>query len=120
MAIDFFGASPQLEQMSTFWPWGVIEDISREDKEILYRWNDGDYTFRQLVWDEERRSKILSGARKAFERYRRSKHVSKYPVIRPWSFPSSFHETWDDLEPFSSRASRIGFPPIHGLEDEAG
>jgi hypothetical protein len=118
MAIDFFGASPQLEQMSTFWPWRVMEDISREDREILYRWNESEYNFRQLVWDEEQRNRILRGAQEALELYCTSEHVSKYPVIRPWSFPSSFPDTWEDLEAFSSRASRIGFPPIHGLEDD--
>ena len=117
MAIDFFGASPELEQMSTFWPWRVMEDISREDRELIYRWKESDYTFRQLVWDEELRNRILRGAKEALEHYRTSEHVSKYPVIRPWSFPSSFPETWEDLEAFSSRPSRIGFPPIHGLED---
>jgi hypothetical protein len=95
-----------------------MEDISREDREILYRWNEGDYTFRQLVWDEEQRDRILRGAQEALELYCTSEQVNKYPVIRPWSFPSSFPETWEELEAFSSRASRIGFPPIHGLEDD--
>ncbi|MFW9800697.1 MAG: hypothetical protein ACFFD9_09690 [Candidatus Thorarchaeota archaeon] len=116
MAIDFLGTNPELEQMSTFWPWRVMEDISRDDREILYRWTDGDYTFRQLVWDEERRNTILKGAQEVFELYGESEDVSNYPMIRPWSFPSSFHETWEKLEPFSSKASRIAFPPIDGLE----
>ncbi|MFW9786363.1 MAG: hypothetical protein ACFFE2_06825 [Candidatus Thorarchaeota archaeon] len=117
MAIDFFGANSELEQMSTFWPWRVMEGISKEDREILYRWSDGDYIYRQLVWDEERRNRILTGAKEVFELYGTLEHVGIYPVIRPWSFPSSFPDTWEKLEAFSSKPSRIGFPPTHGLDE---
>lgn len=118
MAIDFIGASAELEQMSVFWPWRVMEDISVVDREILYRWEHSAYTFRQLVWDDERRNRIFKEATDAFELYCTSEHVKELPLIKPWSFPSSFHETWDDLDPFSSKASRIAFPPIDGLETD--
>ncbi len=115
MAIDFFGASPKLEQMSTFWPWRVIRSINILDSEvpeIAFIWHEDSYTFRLQVWDDEDRKAILDAARNALETYRSSDDVSEMKLIRPWSFPSTFYETWDDLKPNACKASREGFPPI--------
>lgn len=115
MAFSFRGASPKLEQMSTFWPWRLIRTITVLDDEIpqiAYIWHEDSYTFQQQVWDNDERKEILEKVTGALEAYREDESVEEFVLVRPWSFPSSFHETWDDLQPFASKASRDGFPPI--------
>jgi len=118
VAIDFYGAGEGLEQMSTFWPWRLIADVVIDDYQILYQWYDDDYTFRQQVWDKEERKIILDKAKNALSAYRNSDSVEELISIRPWSFPSYFHATWDKLQPFLSKASRNGFPPHHDFIEE--
>ncbi|RDE16826.1 MAG: hypothetical protein C4K47_00775 [Candidatus Thorarchaeota archaeon] len=117
MAIDFYGASAQLEQMSTFWPWRAINNIYLDDVEILYQWFEDSFIYRQQVWADDSRQAILDAARDALNRYRSSHDVKQVLAIRPWSFPSSLHRSWDNLEPFSCKASRNRFPPIYDFEE---
>ena len=118
MAIDFYGAGVQLEQMSTFWPWRVINNIFVVGNEILYQWYEDSYTFKQQVWEDEKRESIYTAAENALDTYKSSKKVQELVLIRPWSFPSRFHQTWDKLEPFASKASRNSFPSIYDFEEE--
>ncbi len=118
MAINHYGSGVQLEQMSLFWPWRLIENIFIDDYEILYQWYEDAYTFRQQVWDDDERKRVLEMAKKALEFYRSSNDVPELMTIRPWSFPSRFYRSWDKLEPFVCKASRNGFPPIFDFEDE--
>lgn len=118
MGIDFYGAGEQLEQMSTFWPWRLIKAIYLEDVEIIYLWHEDSYTFRQQVWEQEPRQSILDAANSALSTYRSSSDVRQVLLIRPWSFPSSLHRTWDQLEPFNCKASRNRFPPIYDFEED--
>jgi hypothetical protein len=118
MAIDFYGAGEQLEQMSTFWPWRVMGEIFAIDTEIIYQWYEDAYSFRQQVSDDKERHAILSAAKDALEKYNSLGGVKEYLFIRPWSFPSRFHRTWDKLEPFACKASRNYFPPILDFDDE--
>lgn len=117
MAIDFYGASEQLEQMSTFWPWRIINNMYLDDAEILYQWHDDAFIFRQQVWDDNTRKTILAAALDALKQYRSSSSVKQVLSIRPWSFPSSLHRSWDQLEPFGSKATRNRFPPIYDFEE---
>ena len=119
MAFDFYGAGPKLEQMSTFWPWRLIKEITPltgEVNEIAYVWHEDNYTFKQQVWDMEEHGTLLDTLKRVHQQYLRDDTVPELKLIRPWSFPSRFHETWDHLQPFASKASREGFPPI--FEDE--
>ena len=118
MAIDFYGTGEQLEQMSTFWPWRIMNDIFSVDLEIMYQWYEDAYTFRQQVWDDKERQEFLSAAKEALQVYHSSEDVNEYVQIRPWSFPSRFHRTWDKLEPFACKASRNFFPPIFNFDEE--
>jgi hypothetical protein len=120
MAIDFYGAGEQLEQMSTFWPWRLIHRVIKDDDElsVKYQWKEDAYTFEQQVLDGDRRRTFSEEAEKAFEAYKSSDDVNEYLLIRPWSFPSRFHRTWDKLEPFASKASRSRFPPITDFAEE--
>ncbi|MGM0686239.1 MAG: hypothetical protein ACQET3_04675, partial [Promethearchaeati archaeon] len=118
MAIDFYGAGSQLEQMSSFWPWRYIEEIYLDGDFICYQWYDEIYTFRQQVFDEKARREILEAAQDTLGIYEEKTEVEQFLLIRPWSFPSRFHRTWDKLEPFASKASRNGFPPIYDFEEE--
>jgi hypothetical protein len=118
MAIDFYGAGEQLEQMSIFWPWRVVNQIFNVESEIFYQWYEDAYTFQQQVWDDNERQKILESAQNALEIYNSSEDVEEYLLIRPWSFPSRFHRTWDKLAPFACKASRNKFPPILDFDEE--
>ncbi|MEM2143710.1 MAG: hypothetical protein QXS20_06390 [Candidatus Thorarchaeota archaeon] len=121
MAISFYGASPRLEQMSTFWPWRLIREVTVLDAdvpELAFIWYEDSYTFRLQVWDEDERKRMLTCARDALERYRTASGTVQMRLIRPCSFPSVFHETWDDLQPFVSKASREGFPPAEENEGD--
>ena len=118
LAIDFYGAGEMLEQMSTFWPWRVVANIMGDDYHILYQWYDDFYVFRQQVWDKDERRVLLEVAKRALSSYQTSDGGPELLVIRPWSFPSYFHSTWEKLEPFLSKASRNGFPPIFDFEEE--
>ena len=120
MAIDFYGAGEQLEQMSTFWPWRVMNDIFTTGSEIFYQWFEDAYTFRQQVWDDNERKQIVTSAKNALQTYNSTDDVKEFVLIRPWSFPSRFHRTWDKLEPFASKVSRNSFPPIYDFEEDDG
>ena len=113
LAIDFFGADEMLEQMSTFWPWRLIESIWLDDYEILYKWYDDSYIFRQQVWDKEERQVLLKAAQNALAAYHASEDTQELLLIRPMAFPSYFYTTWEKLDPLSCKASRHGFPPIN-------
>lgn len=120
MAIDFYGAGEQLEQMSTFWPWRLVHRIVLDNEEfsVKYQWKEDAYIFEQQVLDDDQRLVFVREAEKALDAYESSEDVNEFLLIRPWSFPSRFHRTWDKLEPFSSKASRNRFPPITDfLED---
>ncbi len=120
MAFDFYGASPKLEQMSTFWPWRLIKDIHvvpDEVPQLAYVWYEDEYTFLQQVWDEKERRQILDKVKETRQMYINDDDIPELKMIRPWSFPSRLHDTWDDLKPFASQASRDGFPPIYETED---
>ena len=119
MAFNFEGASPKLKQMSTFWPWRLIKTITVLDDEvpqIAYIWHEDSYTFQQQVWDDEERKAILEKVTGALEAYKEDETIEEFVLVRPWSFPSVYHDTWDDLQPFASKASRDGFPPIIATE----
>jgi hypothetical protein len=120
MAIDFYGAGEQLEQMSTFWPWRLMHRVILDNDElsVKYQWKEDAYTFEQQVLDNDQRHIFSQEAEKALEAYRSSDDANEYLLIRPWSFPSRFHRTWDKLEPFSSKASRNRFPPITDFAEE--
>ena len=120
MAIDFFGAGEQLEQMSTFWPWRMVKRIFPDDKEsvVRYQWFEDSYIFEQQVLEDEDRHEFSEMADDALQTYRTSDGVHELLLIRPWSFPSKFHRTWDKLEAFSSKASRNRFPPVHDFQEE--
>ncbi|MFW9911969.1 MAG: hypothetical protein ACFFEU_05840 [Candidatus Thorarchaeota archaeon] len=121
MAIDFYGAGVQLAQMSTFWPWRLIDSIFNDHHEfsIKYQWHEDAYQYQQQVLDNEERQRIVEDAKKALAVYRSSDDVKEVLTIRPRSFPSRFHKSWDKLEAFSSKASRNRFPPIYDfVEDE--
>jgi hypothetical protein len=120
MAIDFYGAGEQLEQMSTFWPWRRIKRIFAHDEElsVRYQWHEDAYTFNQQVLDDDRRHEFSQAAEKALDMYNASDDVDEFLMIRPWSFPARYHRTWDKLEAFSSKASRNKFPPIYDFEEE--
>lgn len=119
MAIDFYGAGEQLEQMSTFWPWRRIKRVLRDDQEICvrYQWHEDSYIFVQQVLDDGQRLEFSNAAEEAFEVYNSSEDVDEMLLIRPWSFPSRLHRTWDKLEAFSSKASRNRFPPIYDFQE---
>ncbi|RLI53098.1 MAG: hypothetical protein DRP09_16515, partial [Candidatus Thorarchaeota archaeon] len=118
MAIDFYGAGEQLEQMSTFWPWRVISTMIIDGYQILYQWYDDNYVYRQQVWDKEQRAEILKAAKNALKVYRSKEGIPEVLIIRPWTFPSRFYRTWDKLEPLTSKASRNRFPPILDFDEE--
>jgi hypothetical protein len=120
MAIDFYGAGEQLEQMSTFWPWRLIRKVIVDDYEftIRYHWKDDAYIFQQQVLENDDRKEFIDTAEKALGMYNSSEDVDELLLVRPWSFPSRFHRTWDKLEPMSSKASRNRFPPIHDFHEE--
>jgi hypothetical protein len=117
MAIDFYGGGEQLEQMATFWPWRVVNSILLGEYEVLYKWHEDSYVFRQQVWVEKDREEFHSLAKSALDAYNAAKDVDELLLIRPWSFPSRLHRTWDKLEPFSSKASRNSFPPIYNFTE---
>jgi hypothetical protein len=123
MAFDFSGASSKLKQMSTFWPWRLLRTITAMEDEvpqIAYVWHEDNYTFTQQVWDDKERDNILQKVRSVHEAYQSDNSIRELRLIRPWSFPSVYHDTWDNLEPFVSKASRDGFPPVEEVsEDEA-
>ncbi|MFW9802000.1 MAG: hypothetical protein ACFFFC_05080 [Candidatus Thorarchaeota archaeon] len=121
MAIDLYGAGSQLAQMSTFWPWRLISSIFNDNHEfsIKYQWYEDSYTYQQQVLENEERRRIAEDAQKALDFYNSSDDVEEVLLIRPRSFPSRFHNTWDKLEAFASKASRNRFPPIYDfVEDE--
>jgi len=120
MAIDFYGAGEQLEQMSTFWPWRRVKRVFPDDEELVvrYQWHEDSYIFSQQVLDDDARHKFAEEADKALDAYNTSDDVDEFLLIRPWSFPSRFHRTWDKLEAFSSKASRNHFPPIYDFQEE--
>lgn len=119
MAIDFFGAGEQLEQMSTFWPWRLIKRVFADHNEFVvrYQWSEGAYIYEQQVLEDDDRQEFAEMAEAALEDYKSSEGVHEFLMIRPWSFPSKFHRTWDKLEAFSSKASRNKFPPIHDFHE---
>lgn len=119
MAIDFYGAGEQLEQMSTFWPWRKIKRVFPDDHEFVvrYQWSDDAYVFSQQVLETEARHEFYQAAESALESYQNADDVDEMLHIRPWSFPSRFHRTWDKLEAFSSKASRNRFPPIYDFQE---
>ncbi|NHI88632.1 MAG: hypothetical protein EAX87_03855 [Candidatus Thorarchaeota archaeon] len=121
MAFNFAGASSKLKQMSTFWPWRVIREIAPlkdEVPQIAYIWHEDNYTFTQQVWDDSERNEILMKVKTAHEEYQKDDSIKELRLIRPWSFPSVFHDTWDNLKPFVSKASRDGFPPIEEIIED--
>jgi len=117
VAIDHYGSGEMLEQMSTFWPWRVIEHIFLDDYTIMYQWYDDGYVFQQQVWDKDERKVLLDAAKEALSEYKRSDDVDELLLIRPWAFPSYFYTTWEKLDPLSCKASRNGFPPIHDFKE---
>ena len=120
MAIDFYGAGEQLEQMSTFWPWRRVKRIFVDDEELVvrYQWHEDVYTFNQQILDDNQRHEFSHAAERALDDYNASDDIDELLLIRPWSFPSRFHRTWDKLEAFSSKASRNKFPPIYDFKEE--
>jgi len=118
LAIDFYGAGEMLEQMSTFWPWRVIENIWLDDYSIQYKWYDDAYIFSQQVWDNDQRPILLDAAKKALAAYRSSDDISELLLIRPAAFPSYFYTTWEKLDPMSCKASRNGYPPVEDFEEK--
>ncbi len=120
MAIDFYGAGEQLEQMSAFWPWRLIRRVfpDHDELSVRYQWNDDAYVYSQQVLENEDRARFVDAAEKAMKLYHSSEDVRELLFIRPWSFPSRFHRTWDKLEPLSSKASRNKFPPIYDFVEE--
>ncbi len=120
MAIDFYGAGEQLEQMSTFWPWRRVHRVFADDEELVvrYQWHEDAYLFNQQVLDDEKRHEFSAAAVKALDVYNNSDDVDEFLMIRPWSFPSRFHRTWDKIEAFSSKASRNRFPPIYDFQEK--
>ncbi|MHA1136436.1 MAG: hypothetical protein ACTSSE_08120 [Candidatus Thorarchaeota archaeon] len=120
MAIDFYGTGPQLEQMSTFWPWRIMKRVFKDDEELCvrYQWHEDAFTFNQQVLDDEPRKVFSQAAEAALETYNAADDVDEFLMIRPWSFPSRDHRTWDKLEAFSSKASRNRFPPIHDFQED--
>jgi len=118
LGINFYGAGEMLEQMSTFWPWRVIENIMLDDYTILYKWFDDSYVFRQQVWDKDQRRTILDAAQRALASYQSSDDISENLMIRPTSFPSYFYTTWEKLDPLSSKASRNGYPPVYDFVED--
>lgn len=117
MAIDHYGSGEMLEQMSTFWPWRVIEHIFLDDYTIKYQWYDDGYVFEQQVWDKDSRKIYLDDAKEALRKYQQSKNVKELLLIRPWSFPSYFYTTWEKLDPLSCKASRNRFPPVYDFKE---
>ncbi len=120
MAIDFYGAGEQLEQMSTFWPWRIVKRVFRDDEELCvrYQWHEDAFTFNQQVLDDDPRREFSQLAEAALDAYHAAEDVDDYLLIRPWSFPARYHRTWDKLEAFSSKASRNRFPPIHDFSED--
>ncbi|MHA1926851.1 MAG: hypothetical protein ACW974_13115, partial [Candidatus Thorarchaeota archaeon] len=121
MAIDFYGTGEQLEQMSTFWPWRLVKRIFVDHREfsILYQWHEDSYLYQQQVLNNDQRERMAEDAEKALDIYQSSDDVDQILSIRPRSFPSRWHRTWDKLEAFASKASRNPFPPIYDFaEDE--
>ncbi|MHA3964689.1 MAG: hypothetical protein AM325_014250 [Candidatus Thorarchaeota archaeon SMTZ1-45] len=120
MAIDFYGAGEQLEQMSTFWPWRKVKRVFADHQEftVRYEWHEDAYLFNQQVLDDDARNRFNKAAQNALDTYNSSDDVKEFLLIRPWSFPSRFHRTWDKLEAFSSKASRNRFPPIYDYMEE--
>lgn len=120
MAIDFYGAGEQLEQMSTFWPWRLMKRVFRDDEELCvrYQWHEDAFTFNQQVLEDAPRREFSQAAEAALEAYQAAEDVEEYLLIRPWSFPARYHRTWDKLEAFSSKASRNRFPPIHDFAED--
>jgi len=120
MAIDLYGTGEQLEQMSTFWPWKLIRRIFPDDHEfsIRYQWYEDSYLYQQQVLDNDERRRICEDAEKALEIYQSSDDVDQLLLIRPRSFPSRFHRSWDELEALSSKASRNRFPPIFDFTED--
>lgn len=120
MAIDFYGAGEQLEQMSTFWPWRRIKRVFPDDEELCvrYQWHEDSYIYAQQVLDDNQRHVFSDAAEAALQAYESSDDVDEMLLIRPWSFPSRFHRTWDKLEAFSSKASRNKFPPIYDFKED--
>ena len=120
MAIDFYGAGERLEQMSTFWPWRRVKRVFADNEElgVRYQWKDDAYIFNQQVLNDDQRLEFSQAAESAFDAYNASDNVNEMLMIRPWSFPSRFHRTWDKLEAFSSKASRNRFPPIYDFKEE--
>ncbi len=120
MAIDFYGAGEQLEQMSTFWPWRLIKRVFADHNEFVvrYQWYEDSYIFEQQVLEDEDRNEFGEKAEAALATYQSSDDVKELLLLRPWSFPSKFHRTWDKLEAFSSKASRNKFPPIYDFQEQ--
>ena len=120
MAIDFYGTGEQLEQMATFWPWRRVKRVFADNEElgVRYQWKHDEYIFRQQVLDEDARLEFNQAAESALDSYNSSDDVDELLIIRPWSFPSRFHRTWDKLEAFSSKASRNRFPPIYDFKED--
>lgn len=120
MAIDFYGAGEQLEQMSSFWPWRLMKRVFRDDEELCvrYQWHEDAFTFNQQVLDAEHRKEFSQAAEEALEAYNQADNVDELLQIRPWSFPARYHRTWDKLQAFSSKASRNRFPPIYDFDEK--
>jgi len=119
MAIDFYGAGEQLEQMSTFWPWRLVHTVFADDQDLVvrYQWHEDAYMYNQQVLEDDKRHEFSAAAVKALDAYNTSDDVDEMLMIRPWSFPSRFHRTWDKIEAFSSKASRNRFPPIYDFKE---
>jgi len=119
MAIDLYGTGEQLEQMSTFWPWRFVKRVFADHEEFVvrYQWFEDSYIYEQQVLEDDDRNEFGELADAALEAYRTSDDVDELLLIRPWSFPSKFHRTWDKLEAFSSKASRNRFPPIYDFKE---
>lgn len=120
MALDLYGTGEQLEQMATFWPWRLIKRAFADHEEfsVRYQWKDDAYVFSQQVLEDDERKRFAEAAENALQLYNSSENVEELLLIRPWSFPSRFHRTWDKLEPLSCKASRNAFPPIHDFTEE--
>ncbi|MHA2235338.1 MAG: hypothetical protein ACXABH_08420, partial [Candidatus Thorarchaeota archaeon] len=85
---------------------------------VRYQWKDDTYIFRQQVLKDDQRLEFTQAAESALDSYNSSDDVDEMLMIRPWSFPSRFHRTWDKLEAFSSKASRNRFPPIYDFKED--
>jgi hypothetical protein len=99
-----------LHQMSTFWPWNLIKNISEKDNKIKLEWYDDTYSYEQIILDNNVRQEIINICSKILNNNKPKKY-GYAPFIRSNSFPSHFDSSWSNLEPFACEASRSGLPP---------